>query len=416
MNSNFYRAFEDRFRGDMQDIQKRLAIYIPLIDYLKQHIDSNLAIDLGCGRGEWLELLRQQNLNAIGIDLDQGMLQAAREKGFNVKHQDALSYLAQTPDNSLALVSAFHLIEHIGFEQKKSLIQEALRCLKPGGLLILETPNPENMSVGSHSFYLDPTHLTPVPPEFLDFLALNAGFSQTKIWRLQEPNAKTYGDSMMLSDVIYGVSPDFGLIAQKKASKAIENIFLNQLPSNLGMSLNQMVGYYDAHQQTNLKAIEKQLQENSEQIQENSEKIQENSEQVQQLNSELYQLLNSRSWKITRPLRVVRQRIDQLKVHTKFLIQSVKKFFKYYVIRILSKLKFWVLKYPKFKKWAKVILQRFPKISQRLMHLTFQGQVHQDEYVDAHLTIRALTYYTALQKRREIKQTENHSVPQKEDK
>jgi O-antigen chain-terminating methyltransferase len=96
MSDNFYRAFEDKHRGSRELIKSRLEIYLPFIEKIKEIQPKPKTIDLGCGRGEWLELLSENDCEAQGIDLDEGMLQACTQRGFNVKRQDAIEALRNT--------------------------------------------------------------------------------------------------------------------------------------------------------------------------------------------------------------------------------------------------------------------------------------------------------------------------------
>lgn len=171
MQTDFYRAFEDRHRGSRELITSRLRVYLPFILPFKHNEEKPKALDLGCGRGEWLQLLKESSFDAFGVDLDKGMLKACKTLGRSTKRVDALAYLRDQPDRSINIVSGFHIAEHLPFEVLTSIVMESLRVLTPGGLLILETPNPENIIVGSKSFYMDPTHQKPIPPELLLFLS-----------------------------------------------------------------------------------------------------------------------------------------------------------------------------------------------------------------------------------------------------
>ena len=204
------------------------------------------AIDLGCGRGEWLELMREIGFDAIGIDVDEAMLAACRELGLATQTGDAIAYLKALPDESVVLVSAFHLVEHIPFASLQSLVQEALRVLTRGGLLILETPNPENIVVATTNFYLDPTHQRPIPPLLLSFLAEHYGFDRVKIVRLQEPRELTELQSPTLLDVLSGPSMDFAVVSQKRADLAEPSGVLDAaFQREYGIDLNTLVMRYD---------------------------------------------------------------------------------------------------------------------------------------------------------------------------
>lgn len=245
---NFYRAFEDRHRGGRELIKSRLAAYLPFLAPLSSLATPPTALDLGCGRGEWLELLGEHGFSAHGVDLDDGMLAACRERGLNVATSDALSALRAQPDASLTLVSAFHLVEHIPFGDVHALIEQALRVLRPGGLMILETPNPENLVVGASNFYTDPSHLRPIPPLLLDFAVEFAGFARHKIVRLQEAPALHTQDSIELINVLNGVSPDYSIVAQKSAELTVTAAFDAAFATPFGLDLGDLAQRYQAQE------------------------------------------------------------------------------------------------------------------------------------------------------------------------
>ena len=243
---NFYRAFEERHRGSRDLIKNRLNIYLPFIEPLKQIYPQCPAIDLGCGRGEWLELLQENGFAAHGVDLDEGMLAACRERGLPATRQDAIEYIKALDDDSQCIVSGFHFAEHIPFANLQQLVAEALRILKPGGLLILETPNPENVAVGTTNFYLDPTHQRPIPPLLLSFLAEYQGFKRVKILRLQEHPDLAIRECIELKNVFFGVSPDYAIVAQKSAGSEILLRFTTAFDKNYGIRLEDLSNRYDA--------------------------------------------------------------------------------------------------------------------------------------------------------------------------
>ena len=246
MNPDFYRAFEDKYRGPREMIKTRLRVYSPFVQQLTSQNTDSKAIDLGCGRGEWLELLGELGVDAHGVDLDDGMLLACRELGLSVETGEAISCLKNLPDESQVIVSGFHIVEHIPFDNLKLLVQEALRVLQPAGLLILETPNPENIVVGTSSFYLDPTHLNPIPPPLLAFLPEFYGFYRTKIIRLQESPDLIPRKAVSLLGVLSGASPDYAIIAQKRALPEVLAEFNNLFEIEYGVTLETLATRYDA--------------------------------------------------------------------------------------------------------------------------------------------------------------------------
>ncbi len=180
----FYAAFEDRFRGSPEDIKERLRIYLPLVQQAGLGAPDRPILDLGCGRGEWLELLDEAGLVARGVDTNRVFLQRCRAAGLEVLEADAIGYLCSLPDRTLGAVTGFHLIEHLPFRALVRLFDEALRVLQPGGLVIFETPNPENLLVGACTFYCDFTHLNPIFPQSLECLAQQRGFEDVQLLRL----------------------------------------------------------------------------------------------------------------------------------------------------------------------------------------------------------------------------------------
>ena len=245
MSDNFYKAFEDRYRGSRDVITQRLRAYLPVIAPLAALYDRARALDLGCGRGEWLELAGSAGFDAHGVDLDDGMLAACRERGLAVETADAIATLRAMPDTSLALISAFHLVEHMPFDAVRTLIAESLRVLQPGGLLIMETPNPENLVVGASSFYMDPSHERPIPSQLLAFAAEHGGFARNMVVRLQEPTDVHSNVQFGLHHVLDGVSPDYAVIAQKAAAAEVLERFDAAFSASYGMALGTAMQRFD---------------------------------------------------------------------------------------------------------------------------------------------------------------------------
>lgn len=216
MNDEFYRRFEDEFRGSREEIKRRLEFYVQFVKPLGIRSGGGSAIDLGCGRGEWMEVLRDIGIAPLGIDSSNLMLAPAKEMGLNVVKADFLEYLTRVPSESQLIVSAFHLIEHIDFSKLLALIAESFRVLKPGGLLILETPNPENIKIAGCNFYLDPTHNKPIPPQLLEFISRQFQFERTRILRLNSSVSNC--DKITIADVFSGSSQDYAVICQKSGS------------------------------------------------------------------------------------------------------------------------------------------------------------------------------------------------------
>ncbi len=215
-----YVAFEDKFRGAEEKIKQQVAIYLPYIKrvYEKEHP----VLDIGCGRGEWVELMQESGYQATGIDLNAVMVSQAKEKQLNVECIDALQYLKQLPDNALSAVTGIHIIEHLDFTYLIQLLQQVYRVLKKGGGVILETPNPENIFVGAQFFYTDPTHKNPIVPETMEFLLNYLGYGKIEVKRLHSyaDISKQQGSPRDMSDDFknnhFYSAMDFAVIARKE--------------------------------------------------------------------------------------------------------------------------------------------------------------------------------------------------------
>ena len=359
----FYRAFEDKYRGSRELIKQRLRVYLPFISPLAGLYPALAVLDVGCGRGEWLELLQDHHIPAQGVDTDEGMLAACHERGLSVIHQDGIEHLKTLASHSLLAVTGFHIAEHLPFAVLQAFLVQAQRVLAPGGFLILETPNPENLLVGAANFYIDPTHQQPLPSQLLSFLAEYQGFTPVKVLRLQEEARLPGNGPVSLYDVLANVSPDYAIVAQAPydlSATTLHPALVEQLAQALvvdtGVSLVNLADRYDQHLQqhgnaqrqavlvaqhqakealaqtfqlnTHIQQLGKhaekvdndmqqldaqaaQINTNVQQlgerintdVQQLSSSVQQLTAQVQELASHLAAVYASRSWRVTRPLR-----------------------------------------------------------------------------------------------------------------
>ena len=214
-----YVAFENQLRGTREEIKERLKVYLPYIESaIGGKLDINI-IDVGSGRGEWLELLKENGYVATGIDINRIMIEQCKDLGLNAIQSDVIEYLRKQKQDSFGAITGFHIVEHIPYETLISLFDETLRVLKPGGIAIFETPNPENIIVGACNFYIDPTHRNPIPPMTLQFLMEARGFENTKIVKLHPYNYVQ--DDNNISNVnkklitLFNMEQDYSVIAYK---------------------------------------------------------------------------------------------------------------------------------------------------------------------------------------------------------
>lgn len=222
--SAFYVAFEDACRGTREEIREKMSKWLSYLT--AANTSCNRVLDIGCGRGEWLQLLGENGYAATGLDINPVMVNSCTEQGLTASLDDALTWLQRQPDASLAAITAFHVIEHVPFELLLRWTTEARRVLQPGGVLIMETPNPENILVGSHTFYHDPTHRNPITPTLLEFLAEYCGYADSELVRLHPypEEAKVSGNDPLTERVnghLCGPQ-DIALVARVPEAEAAE--------------------------------------------------------------------------------------------------------------------------------------------------------------------------------------------------
>jgi len=170
-------AFAERFRGSRDSVKERQRIYVPRFQ------SCRVVLDLGCGRGEFLELMKEAGIPARGIDLDEEAVALCRERGLEAEQAELFSYLGGLADSSLDGLFCAQVVEHLPPERVPELVRLAAMKLQRGGLLVIETPNPESLAIFATHFYLDPTHQRPVPPALLVFYLEEAGFGHIEVER-----------------------------------------------------------------------------------------------------------------------------------------------------------------------------------------------------------------------------------------
>lgn len=179
-----YVGFEDQFRGSATDIRDRLRDYVPLFEGQRD------VLDIGCGRGEFLELLRQAGVPARGLDINHEMVEVSRQRGLDATEGDALGYLRGLPDESLGGIFAAQVVEHLQPEYLVAFLQRAFEVLRPGGVLALETVNVACWFAFFQSYVRDITHVRPLHPETLAYFVRASGFPEVDVqYRSPYPDA-----------------------------------------------------------------------------------------------------------------------------------------------------------------------------------------------------------------------------------
>jgi O-antigen chain-terminating methyltransferase len=190
LESERYLRFEDAFRGSREEIRERSRPYLEHVRKAGAGGADRPVLDLGCGRGEWLEVLREAGMTARGVDSNPVAVERVRALGLQAEVGDVLGHLRALPEASVGFVSAMHVVEHLPQPVLEELLVQLLRVLKPGGAIFLETPNPENLIVGANTFWTDPTHLRPIRPSVLRFQAEEAGFARAEVLPLHPMDPK----------------------------------------------------------------------------------------------------------------------------------------------------------------------------------------------------------------------------------
>lgn len=217
-----YVAFEERFRPE-ETVRERQSVYLDLLR------DKRRVADLGCGRGELIELLEETGVSAYGVDIDPDFVALARERGLEVIQGDAVAHVRSLEAGAVDAIVASHVVEHLPTAALVQLLECAVEVLPREGVLILETPNPESVLAGAVNFYRDPTHERPIHPDTLQFLCGLAGFGHVEVQRLSpvpdverlqtpapaDARLSTYIDSVVsqLNALLYGYQ-DYAVIAR----------------------------------------------------------------------------------------------------------------------------------------------------------------------------------------------------------
>jgi O-antigen chain-terminating methyltransferase len=210
-------TFEDQFRGSADDLRERY------VDLAQRLAGCGPVVDLGCGRGEFVELLEEQGVQARGIEIDRALVEAGRNRGLPIEYGDAVTWLSAEQDGSLGGISMIQVIEHLTPRDRTEIVRLAAEKLRPGDKILIETLNPQSLYIFARAFYADPTHDTPVHPAYLEFLLKEAGFEEIGIeWRSPPPD----GEALRPLTAEVSASGSDALLAQLNANIARVNAII----------------------------------------------------------------------------------------------------------------------------------------------------------------------------------------------
>lgn len=215
--NRFVEELERTFRGEPNDVRQRLNAYVRFLP--EDQGLSKAALDLGSGRCEWMNIASEHGFEVKGVDSNPLFARKARALGMDVVESGGLAYLRSLPGRTQSLVTAFHVIEHLQISEMLQWLVEIFRVLEPGGRVFLETPNPKNLIVGACNFWLDPTHVSPLPPELVRFSLQYVGFESVQVIEMHPLDSEMIPDEetgleSAVARRVFGPQ-DYGVIATK---------------------------------------------------------------------------------------------------------------------------------------------------------------------------------------------------------
>jgi O-antigen chain-terminating methyltransferase len=173
-----YSRFAERFRGPEEHVRKNVEFYKPFF------ADCDNVLDIGCGRGEFLGLMRDRDIAARGIDLSEESVAQCRQNGLNAEVADLFSWLPAQPEQQFDGIFSSQVVEHLDPRRLPEMIRLCAASLRRGGILAIETPNPQCLAIFATHFYLDPTHTRPIPHPLMAFYMEEAGLGQMEVHEL----------------------------------------------------------------------------------------------------------------------------------------------------------------------------------------------------------------------------------------
>ncbi len=230
MESDFYLDFENNFRGSRNQVSQILSNYDGLMNYILSIDKEPSLLDIGCGRGEWMQKCSNHGFKSCGIELNSKMVEMCKDIGLDIIQGDAIKVLKELPDKSFSLISCFHMIEHINFDSINKILIECKRLLKDEGLLILETPSIDNLSISSRLFHIDPTHINPINAELLSFTLNRIGYDMVIPFFINGGPLQNE-DKYSLTRIFNGVAQDLMILATNSRFSS-EKLIKNKLWKN----------------------------------------------------------------------------------------------------------------------------------------------------------------------------------------
>jgi SAM-dependent methyltransferase/outer membrane murein-binding lipoprotein Lpp len=387
-SKDFYLEFENKFRGPRELILDRLKVYEPILKFVATLAEKPLVLDLGCGRGEFLELCNKFGIEVLGVDASEKNVELVKSLGFKAHKDDILNFLKKQESNSYNLVSLIHVVEHLEFCYVLELFKEVHRILKSGGIFIVETPYVKS-PLAAFNFWVDPTHKRPIHPELLKFIGEKMGFSIIEIFPLAGKSRK---DTVSLTDILYS-SPDVSIILVKdtddkyylekvknvlskvraQASLDLEEVSLRLTQEHssiaeevqkLSATLAQLNQRVELTEGVSLRltqehsSIAEEVQKLSATLAQLNQRVELTNKEISYVKSRLDALWNSKPWRAYQLIGKTILRISNLKGKIKSFLRSLLK-------NVYKRL----TRYPRIYTKIKKVLDQHPNIKEKLVSL-----------------------------------------------
>tara|TARA_B100000214_G_C23960096_1_gene624792 strand:+ start:187 stop:1413 length:1227 start_codon:yes stop_codon:yes gene_type:complete len=318
METNYYLDFEDNFRGKRKNIIDKLSIYDQLIETIVDSKSSPKLLDIGCGRGEWLQKWKNKFNDISGIDSDQKMIETCRHNNLNVIEGDATKVLSKFANQSVNIITIFHLIEHLNHEKLLELLIECQRVLTNNGVLIMETPNIDNLLVSSKSFHIDPTHINLIHPDLIAFDLKKVGFSNVKTYNIN-CGPLNNATPLKITRVLNGVAQDLCIVATKQKETfdmLIKKKTTWETTLNNGITTLEAAVEFDIKLENLLKQLQEEQNRNKQLI------IEDQAKKINILEKDLL-LLKSRLKIVFILLNVIKKSLKPIIFFIRFLRKSI---------------------------------------------------------------------------------------------
>jgi O-antigen chain-terminating methyltransferase len=345
--------FENKFRGARELILDRLKVYEPILKFVATLAEKPSVLDLGCGRGEFLELCNKFGIEVLGVDTSEKNVELVKSLGFKAHKDDILNFLKKQESNSYNLVSLIHVVEHLEFCYVLELFKEVHRILKSGGIFIVETPYVKS-PLAAFNFWVDPTHKRPIHPELLKFIGEKMGFSIIEIFPLAGKSRK---DIVSLTDILYS-SPDVSIILVKDTDdkyylEKVKNV-LSKVRAQASLDLEEVsLRLTQEHS-----SIAEEVQKLSATLAQLNQRVELTNKEISYVKSRLDALWNSKPWRAYQLIGKTILRISNLKGEIKPFPRSLLK-------NIYKRL----TRYPRIYTKIKKVLDQHPNIKEKLVSL-----------------------------------------------